>query len=256
MVWWIATHRGSVAVTVTDGTNRKALMSNDNYNLEEIHPDLPEIIEEAENNAFKEAIESIKEDFITIEQRLWEDYGDPDTETSVWSVTLQATTPEDAKELLDNTPDDVNLVHTPKNINDVAGMLGVYRVATGGDVYKMLADPKIIFELAKDDSVGMIVRLGGYASTEKDVSPSKSKTKQNMALAILCTNSTVISIARMVDDPEQEPVVTATRIDDVEFGQQRLIDAVVMAYSLPQAVRREMPKVFNSIIEDIESGEH
>jgi hypothetical protein len=102
----------------------------------------------------------------------------------------------------------------------------------------------------------MIVRLGGYGSTEEGVRPSKSETKKNMALAILCTNSTVVSIARMVDDPEQEPIVTATRIDDVKFGEQRLLDAIVMAYSLPQAVKREMPKVFNSIIEDIESGEH
>lgn len=228
-------------------------MSNDKGNVnsegKEFLEELETIMSDAESKVYDDVVASVLEDFKKIEEKLWDEYGDPDNVATIWSVVLRASGEEESQKYLDS--EEANAINILPEGETIAGVLGIEPVAEGGNIYEMLSDPKIIFGLAKDDSVGMIVRIGGWATEEKGVRPSQSKERKNMALTMLCTNNAFMSISRVVENPDKEPIINAERMDKIKMGEQRLVDAMILARSMPIAIKEDMPDVYSALMKDI-----
>lgn len=212
-------------------------MTEDNYNLGDVHPDLDGIISDAENAIYDESVLKIQEDFLQIENGIWEESGNPDGDASVWLVTIGADSIGEAKKMIAEMGEDSAVRHVQLNeppegaSDDDGGMLILKEVGSHGDVYELLANPRVMLGVVESEAVGLIARVGGWASEEEGVKPSQSASRREIVITCLVTNAAMYTVTRMLDN--NDVVCDILKHGDVEFGEQRLYDAMTMTFCLP-----------------------
>lgn len=212
-------------------------MTEDNYNLGDVHPDLDGIISDAEKTIYDESLLKIKEDFLQIEEGIWKESGNPDGNATVWLVTVGASNIGEAKKKIAELSNDPSVIQVQLNeipdgvADDEGGMLAMLPAGTDGDVYELLQDPSVMLGIIESDAVGLIARVGGWASTEEGVKPSESATRRELVITCLVTNGAMYTITRMLDN--DDVICDILKHGDVEFGEQRLYDAMTMTFCLP-----------------------
>ena len=212
-------------------------MTEDNYNLGDVHPDLDAIISDAEKVIFDDSLLKIQEDFLQIEQGIWKESGNPDGNASLWLVTIGADNIGEAKKKIaeignDPTVRQVQLNDVPEGVSDDdGGMLIMLPAGEDGDVYELLADPNVMLRVMETNAVGLIARVGGWASDEEGVKPSESSRRRELVITCLVTNAAMYTVTRMLDN--DDVVCDILKHGDLDFGQQRLYDAMTITFCLP-----------------------
>ena len=231
---WVSPDRGF-------NTNERLAMTEDNYNLNEVHPELADIIEGAESQIMSDVTTEVLVDFKMIEQGMWDQMGDPDGIATVWTVNILADNMADAMDKQVELGDSIVQLNKPDDIDEPeAGLMGINLIAQSGNVYSELLNPKTMLAVAEADPVGLIVRVGGYSSKQagKDgIRPSQADDREDVVVTVLCTNAVVYTIMRKVSNPNDDLIIDTKPVFEITYGESRLIDAVMMTYMAPQVVR-------------------
>lgn len=214
-------------------------MSEDN-NLNEVHPDLEEILVGAEEQIATDVVESVREDFTQIEQFMWDKMGDPNGDATLWGVSIQADNMADAMDRITEM-DNVMTINKPDDIptSDEGGLLGIELLGEGGDMYGLLFSMDMMKTLVKKDPVGIIVRVGGYASgkaQEENVRPSQASDASDVVVTCMCTNAAVYTIIRNAKTGESVHS-QHQRIDQIEVGESKMVDALMACFMAPSILR-------------------
>lgn len=234
-------------------------MTEDNYNLGELHPDLVEIIDTAESEIMSDVMDSVARDFTEIEQFMWDKLGDPDGEGSIWNVVVLADNTGDAMDAVVNMdPETTIQMNKPDDLElgtgEEMGLLGIEAIGAYGNVYDGLLNAHTMLAVAERDPVGLLIRVGGHGSSkaqDENVRPSEASDRFDVVVSVLCTSAAVYSIVRKIGSDEK-PIMDMTKITDVEVGQSRLVDAVMMTYMAPRVVRDlNSPEMYQSFLEDL-----
>lgn len=231
---WVSPDRGF-------NTNERLAMTEDNYNLNEVHPELADIIEGAESQIMSDVTTEVLLDFKMIEQGMWEQMGDPDGIATVWTVNILADNMADAMDKQVELGDSIVQLNKPDDIDEPeAGLMGIHLIAQSGNLYSELLKPSTMLAVAEADPVGLIVRVGGFSSAEandKGIRPSEADDREDVVVTVLCTNAVVYTIMRSVSNPDKDLVIDTKPVFEVTYGESKLIDAVMMTYMAPQVVR-------------------
>lgn len=203
-------------------------MSEDSYNLGDVHPDLEEIIANAEKEIYDESTLKIKDDFMSIEAGMWDNMGNPDAEACVFIVEVTATTIDEALECRRNHPTAINL-NEPNPNSTSGGMLTISSVVQG-EAYECLLSPQLMLELLEKKPVGMILRVGGWVSKQTEVKPSEADDKQEIVMTSMITSAAMYTITRNLVTNE---ILTDIKPHfEAEPGEQKLYDAMATAFSI------------------------
>jgi len=210
------------------------------HNDSQVHPELESIIEEAEANLIGDIMESVSEDFRSIEKHMWEQFGDPDGVASAFGVTILADNMGDAMDKVRETEGQVVTLNKPDDIDtDEGGLLGIEHLASHGDMYAMLFSRELIVKLIKNEPVGLIVRVGGFGSevaATEDVRPSEASDAKDVVVTAMCTNAGVYAIIRNAKTGELIGE-SNTSYDNVKNGESKMIDAMMASFMAPSLMR-------------------
>jgi hypothetical protein len=222
-------------------------MSEDNYNLNDVHPDLDKIIADAEREIYDESTVKIKEDFMSIEAGMWESMGNPDAEACVFIVEVSATTIDEALECRKNHPTAIHL-NEPNPEATTGGMLTISSVIQG-EAYECLSSPHLMLELLEKKPVGLIIRVGGWASQQTEVKPSEADDKQEVVMTSMITSSAMYTITRNL--ATNEVLADIKPHFDTEPGEQKLYDAMATAFSIQLLVGEYGEEMEAKVVEEL-----
>ena len=227
-------------------------MSEDN-NLNEVHPELEEILTNAEDKLVEHVVDSVLEDFKEIEQAMWDRIGDPEGLASMFGVHILANNMAEAMDKVAELGDDAMPINKPDDIpSEEGGLIGVECYGQTGQAYEMLPSPEALLAIAEKDPVGIIVRVGGHSSetaVKQGKRPSQADDRKDVVITVMCTHAAVYSIVRF--SFSGETVINATQLGEVKIGESRLIDAVITTFMGPNIIRDQRPDMFENFKEEL-----
>lgn len=228
-------------------------MSEDN-NLNEVHPELEEILTTAEDKLVDHVIDSVLEDFKQIEQAMWDKIGDPDGLAALFGVHILANNMADAMDKVVELGEDAMPLNKPDDIDsDEGGLLGIECYGETGHAYDMLPSPEMLLAIAEKDPVGIIVRVGGHSSqtaVKDGKRPSQADDRQDVVLTVMCTHAAVYTIVRFVSDPSRTEIVVQ-QLAELNVGESKLVDAIVTTFMGPNIIRDQRPEMFEDFKEEL-----
>ena len=210
--------------------------------MEELHPELKEIIEKAARELETESQEACVSDFKRIEKTLFEEQGDPDFQHQLYAMRALATDAEldtaDGAEIKDMRED-----------KDSKTFIAVELIGEGNDIYGGLTNMRLAMSLADDETcVGTIVRCGGYIKDKEN----KERIGESI-VTIMYASKYICSAVRTKGT--DEVVYNTIKIDDWEMGESKLIDAIVMMTVMPRYLREKKPRVYNALKLEMEESD-
>lgn len=226
---------------------------NEDNNLNEVHPELEEILTNAEEKLVDHVIDSVLEDFKQIEQAMWDNIGDPDGLATIFGIHILADNMADAMDKVVELGEEVTALNKPDDIgSDEGGLLGVEMYAQTGQAYDLLPSPEMLLAIAEKDPVGVILRVGGHSSetaTKEGKRPSEATDRKDVVVTIMCTHAAVYSIVRFVGDNNTH--VQVKQLSELVVGESRLVDAVVTTFMGPNVIRDQRPDMFENFKEEL-----
>ena len=208
--------------------------------MEELHPELKEIIENAAKELDTESQEACVNDFKRIERTLFEEQGDPDFQHQLYAMRALVSGSEEAYR-----PEDTE-VKDFREDKDSKTFIAVELIGEGNDIYGGLSNMRLAMSLADDETcVGTIVRCGGYIK-DKD---NKERIGESV-VTIMYASKYICSAVRTKGT--DEVVYNTITIDDWEMGESKLIDAIVMMSVMPRYLREKRPRVYNALKLELE----
>lgn len=227
-------------------------MSEDN-NLNEVHPELEEILTNAEDKLVDHVIDSVLEDFKQIEQAMWDRIGNPEGLASVFGVHILAENMADAMDKVVELGDEAQPLNKPDDIpSDEGGLIGIQHYAETGHAYDLLPSPEMLLAIAERDPVGLIVRVGGHSSetaVKDGKRPSQADDRKDVVITVMCTHAAVYSIVRMIGSGETH--IQIEQLADLEVGKSKLVDAIVTTFMGPNIIRDQRPEMFEDFKEEL-----
>lgn len=217
-----------------------------------IHPDFEQIMQEAEQNLVDKAASDMLQDFTTLEQSMFDKYGDPDQVHQLWACMAVATGSTREAFIKDNpnvpiaNPD---MADDP----DASGLMGISKLGEGTDIYEPLNDRDVaLIVSAIDDCVGVVIRCGAWA---KDVingeddgkRPSESPDKVNGVVTMMVTDSAIMSCFRNLATGEIHH--NQTLLNEYEHGESSLSDALLRFWAAPKLLKKGDPKRYEELLE-------
>lgn len=193
--------------------------------------------------------------FVQIESAMFEEFGFDDEGAHMFHMTMIANTPEEVRELQRNRTEQKRTnVIPPDDPNEEANRaMKVELVVSSGDAYEILKNRKMSLGFANEDNgIGCILRVAAHQSAEaesKGVKPSEALDKQDAIITIMITDERIQTISRLSKDTE-EIHTQVIDMEDYEPDKERLLDALVMYYIFPKAMKQEEPKMFNALLKD------
>jgi hypothetical protein len=207
--------------------------------MEELHPELKEIIENAARELDSESQEACVDDFKRIEKTLFEDQGDPDFQHQLYA--MRAIAKDTELEIADGVE-----VKDFRQDKDSKTFIAVELIGEGNDIYGGLSNMRLAMSLADDETcVGTIVRCGGYIK-DKD---NKERIGESV-VTIMYASKYICSAVRTKGT--DEVVYNTITIDDWEMGESKLIDAIVMMTVMPRYLREKRPRLYNALKLELE----
>jgi len=227
-------------------------MSEDN-NLNEVHPELEDILTNAEDKLIEHVVDSVLDDFKQIEEAMWDRLGDPDGLASVFGVHILANNMSDAMDKVVELGDDAVPLNKPDDIDsEEGGLLGVELYAQTGQAYELLPNPEMLLAIAEKDPVGLIVRVGGHSSetaTKEGKRPSEADDRKDVVLTVMCTHAAIYTIVRFIGESRTEIMVK--QLSDMVVGESKLVDAIVTTFMGPNIIRDQRPEMFEDFKEEL-----
>lgn len=211
------------------------MSKNEWEDLNEVHPELAEIMSEASKAETEAMANGFIDDLLQVEEKMFNDFGNPDGNAWTWVISLGE--PGEYNEETGNTSGD--LTFTP--------------VCKGGDVYEILKDRKLFGRLLLNDAVGLIVRVGGKAHGTDEFKP------QDVIVTIMVNGSGLFTAVRLLGDDRVETewvgtdVISANVTGEDECpsitGKGRLADTAFSTYMAPTVLRDSRPEMASAFIE-------
>ena len=195
--------------------------------------------DEQANDLIDEAFEEIMEDTVTdvieslkdIEQKIFNEHGDPETYGEVWA--LVSTADRDGTDNFDE--DAIEAILTGK----------------GGDLYEGLANKElaVVHSLVRG-KFGTLVRSGAWMGPNDGSRPSDHPDKKSCIITAAFLANHVFFIVRFEDG-----TIEASSMNETEYmegragGQQRLVDALLDFDYLPTALKEHELDLYSEIID-------
>lgn len=209
--------------------------------MEELHPELKEIIEQAAKAIDAESKTDVVSDFKRIEEILFDEQGDPDMQHQLYAMRVLAT-----KEEAENIDAVVKDFRTD---TESQSFVAVELIGEGNDIYGGLSNMRLAMSVTEDEStVGLIVRVGGYVK-DKD---NKERIGESV-VTIMHASKYICSAVRVKGT--DEVVYNTMTIDEWEMGESKLVDAIVMMSVMPRYLREKKPRIYNAIKLDLEESD-
>jgi hypothetical protein len=213
-------------------------MSNNEWeDLNEVHPELAEVMSKAQETATEAMAQGFIKDLLQVEEKMFDDFGNPEGSASTWVISLGE--PGEYDEKTGDTKGDLNF--TP--------------VSSNGDVYKILRERKLFGRLMLSDAVGLIVRVGGKASASDD----GEFPPQDVVITIMVNGSGLFTAVRLLEDDRVETEwvaadVIAANVAEGEkcpsiTGKGRLADVAVSTYMAPAVIKDSRPEMARALVE-------
>jgi hypothetical protein len=109
----------------------------------------------------------------------------------------------------------------------------------------MLEDQYLAAHVATLESEGVLVRMTGTATAIDKV----PEVKREVIVTTMLVGDAIYIATRFLDDNEvQHTTIHAT---EYKQGESKMIDAVLMFYMAPKAMRQMRPVVFDALLEDL-----
>lgn len=242
-----------------------------NNPLDQIQDELREM----EDKTINEIVDGIHEDFQVMEQTFTEEIGVTDREPMFFIV-------RDPKSEIPDMPTAI-IGYDGKRTDEIPkegeALVVEQMNPDGEDPYEMLQ--QLDYEvLANGDSVGLMVRVCGWASAtaiDTGQRPSQMPDKQNVIVTTLITDSSMHMAVRFVDEPDSKVgekffevrrldqffdknehvdnilgKLSAHNMDDQSnsiTGWGAMADAALAAWMTPRLLKNASPKLFSKIVE-------
>ena len=196
--------------------------------MEEIHPDLEQIIRDAGIKIEAEEKQSILNDFKKIEELLNEEQGDPDGITEIYSVTVS---------------------EHPSGKQYLNARLA----AKSSDTYQVLGSPMLGTMLAEEEgNVGLLLRVGAYyRDNSRDYASDKISDDPD-GESILCAAVTGSFIAYCLRNRGQEPIYEIKSLEEWTPGESRLLDAMLLSFMGPRYMKDKFPHIYEGVLRELE----
>lgn len=247
-------------------------MDSNNNPLDQIQDELREM----EDKTINEIVDGIHGDFQIMEQTFTEEIGVTDREAMFFIV-------RDPKTDLPDMPTAIigyDGKRTDERPKEGEALVVEQMNPDGENPYEMLRhlDMEV---LANDDSVGLMVRVCGWASAtamSAGERPSKMPDKQNVIVTTLITDSSMHMAVRFVDAPDSEigekffevrrldqffdrnegvdsilGKLSPSNLEDESksvTGWGAMADAALAAWMTPRMLKNASPKLFSKIVEE------
>ena len=216
-------------------------------NDEAILNELKNIIDESGKEVQAEFDKKPLEAFIEIEKNIFEQFGYED-DSYLFSMEMVANSIDEVNELKKtNTIRAIGL--DSQEIHNRAMRVSVIG---SGELFPMLDNLYESFKYAdNDNNVGLIVRSGVYMSQtakELGVEPSEAEDRQNGVITVLCTGDKITTLCRV--EGSTEVTTQIVKCEDIEPGDQKLLDALMHFYFLPRLLKDSRPNIFKALMKD------
>ena len=201
--------------------------------------------DEQANNLIDETFEEIMEDTVAdvieslkdIEQKIFAEYGDPDTCGEVWA--LISTADRDGTDNFDE--DAIEAILTGR----------------GDDLYEGLANKELaVVHSLVSGKFGTLIRSGAWMSpTGSDVRPSDHPDKKSCIISASFLSNHVFFVVRFEDGTTEASSMNETEyMEGRAGGQQRLVDALLDFEYLPTALQKHEPDLYAEIVNKLISN--
>lgn len=216
-------------------------------NDEAILNELKNIIDESGDKVQAEFDKKPLEQFVEIEKNIFQQFG-YDNDSYLFSMEMIANSIKEVDELKKS-----NTIHAigldPQEIHNRAMRVSVMG---SGELFPMLGNLYESFKYAdNDNNVGLIVRSGVYVSkTAKDlgIEPSKADDRENGVITVLCTGDEITTLCRVEGSTEVDTHIV--KCEDIEPGDEKLLDALMHFYFLPRMLKDSRPNIFKALMKD------
>lgn len=202
--------------------------------MEEIHDELEGIMNDAGKALQTEMLGNLLGSIKEFEEILFNDRGDPDTNSEIWALTLEdgETESEDHK-------------------------MGIALFGEGPSIWSGFKDifGSVAITLVPDQ-VGILVRVGAWGShsaTALAINPSAADDKENVILTIALCANTVFVVSRMVDTN----TVDAKVIGQANYikGESRLVDEFLKYCTRAQHIKKNSPEMYDDLVREIKEAQ-
>jgi hypothetical protein len=205
------------------------------------------IVDGVSERLLSERAEGIGTEFLKLEQAMWNQMGKPEGTHSLFSVCLVDDKDIEAVfEEVKATPE--RLVKGEGTIDGQKpdSMLGLSKVADGGDIYEMLEHKMLSLHLAVDDSVvGVLARMDATGRH-----PDEDEKHEVCVTMMLLAEAIYVGVRRY-NEPDSDVLFTTIHANDYEAGQDRLVDAMLLFFAMPKAMYAEKPTVMKALYQDL-----
>lgn len=220
---------------------------------EAILNELKEIVDVSGKEIEAEFDEKPFEHFTVIESAMFDEYG-YDDDSYMFSMEMVAKTIAEVDEL--KKTDIVHAVGLDRH--EIHNRAMRVKSMAHGDIYGILGDLYESFKFAaNEDIVGVIIRMGVFVSKtagDLGVKPCDAPDKQNGVLTLLCSGDEILMISRI--EHSDEVTKKVTKVDKIEPGEQKLLDALMHFYFLPRILKDTRPNIFKALLKDYEKQDN
>lgn len=223
-------------------------------NTPEEHPELDQIMENAQKELLSEVKQQMIQDFTAFERQLFESQGDPDCNSEIWALQIVAKSKEEIQErIAEGLVTDESLIGEELN-PDHEGMMALTKIGSGSDIYEGLDNYMMSCQVSEIESVcGVLIRCGAWQAPLSDepstIRPSEHPEKRSSIITLMVTNSMLVSCVR--DSITNETIINSMLLTDYEFDESKLSDALVRFWLAPQKIKEDHPKVWEGILDAI-----
>lgn len=214
--------------------------------MSEIHPDLEDIMENAQKIVDEECTSVLTNNFTDIEQNLFKIHGEPYLLQELWALRLVASNPDGTETFIVNNPE-----HPLTALDgEPEGQLAIELVNEDDNIIVGLSDRCASFALAADENnYGVMMRVQQWlAPSDWDGKPSLCPNRKDGLFTCFVTNLSVVYISRHLENHEADTCYFP--IGDYEFGRYRGADLLVSYFLGPRKLKRRNPLLFASLIEE------
>lgn len=215
---------------------------------ESIHPELEQIMQDAEENVIGTRHKNLLADLTAIEEALMNDKGDPDGTSEMYFIEM---TEPDCTKLAEIKAAGAKILGEEIPIEQREGMLAVILVGEGGDIYNGLSDVTSMVEATeRKDVVGVMIRVGAWFvkqdKNEPLVRPSESEHKQNAVTTMLVTSQSIATVVRNLDTKEMMYEVES--LEDGKWRINKLSNALTLFYHAPTSIKLTNPEIWDDLV--------
>ena len=178
-----------------------------------------------------------------LEQSMYDSLGDIE-ESHIYGmkeVAQGAEAIEKAKKLMHPTFSDYIDATEGRDDKDLPqALVGVVHFGSGNDVYEPLTDTPTQVRMA-EVSDGLIIRCPMRATRLDD-----EGKKQNGIITVLISDGHISACARLFE--ANTTVINTFAISEYKLGENKLTDAVYLAYTVPQFLKKYATNLYNSLV--------